>query len=206
MPLNMLACVVETMCDYRDVGTTWVIPRSRVLLKKLIVRQTVTKFPACYATRNFTTVCTKVCRVSVVLSQTSTVQDPPAYSRKILFNIILSSMPTSPDFSFCSVFTTKILCAFDFLISRATWPHLSHRGGFDQFITFCEKYELRTSSRCRFLQPRVTSTLGPNTFLSTTLWNTLVLWSPINAKNNLSQTCEAETQFLHLTCCDMYSY
>jgi hypothetical protein len=71
---------------------------------------------------------------------------------------------------------------------RLSYPDSSKTG---------EKYKLRSSALCGFLQRPLTSSLfGPNILLRTLFYNTVILCSPLNARDEVSQSYKPEAKVL----------
>ena len=124
-----------------------------------------------------------------ILSQLDPVHIPTSHFLKIHFNIILPSLPGSPNWSLTLRFPNQNPVYVPFLPVCATCP--AHLILLD-FITWTilgEEYRSLSSSLCSFLHSPVTlSLLGPNILL-----NTLCLRSSLNVSDQVS-TC-------HKLCC-----
>jgi hypothetical protein len=99
--------------------------------------------------------------------------------RMIHLNFILSSTPTSSEWSLSFMISNQIFLRTSNLPVRVTC-HARHSLKWTLIIQFCELYKVWSSSLPYILSPSVTSSLlGPNIFLNTLSPNTLDLWLPV---------------------------
>jgi hypothetical protein len=80
-----------------------------------------------------------------------------SYILKIIFNIILLSMPRTVKRFFLSGFSISILCETLLYVIKAICPAYPILPDFTTRITFGVQYKPRSSPLCKFLQPRVSS-------------------------------------------------
>jgi len=122
-----------------------------------------------------------------ILGQTNPVHTPTSYLLKIHLNIIISSTPGSPQWSFSPRFPHQNPVYASPLPIRATCP--AHLILFDLITRkiLGEEYRSLSYSLCSFLLSPITSSiLGPNIPLNTLFSNNLSLLSSLNVSNQVS--------------------
>ena len=111
---------------------------------------------------------------------------PPSHFLKIHLNIIVPSMPGSPQWSLFSGIPQKLAQA-SLLPIRATCPTNLILLYFITRTIFGEQYRSLSSSLCTFLHSSVTSSLlGPNILLNPLFSNTLSLRFSLNMSDQVS--------------------